>query len=58
MDNSNDLYILWTNADPITADKMVFMYGLHSLKRGPRHHHHLGSHSKARGGKRGDQQYH
>ena len=34
MDNSNDLCILWTNADPITADKMVFMYGLNSLKHG------------------------
>lgn len=22
----NELYILWTNADPITAEKMVFMY--------------------------------
>ena len=33
MDNSNDLYILWTNADPITAEKMVFMYALNSLKR-------------------------
>jgi hypothetical protein len=32
MDNSNDLYILWTSADPITAEKMVFMYGLNSLK--------------------------
>lgn len=34
MDESLDLYILWTNADPITAEKMVFMYGLNSLKHG------------------------
>jgi hypothetical protein len=33
VDNSNHLYILWTSADAITADKMVFMYGLNSLKR-------------------------
>ncbi len=34
MENPDHLYILWTNADPITADKMVFMYGLNSLKKG------------------------
>ena len=34
MENQDHLYILWTNADPITADKMVFMYGLNSLKKG------------------------
>lgn len=34
MDESLDLYILWTNADPITAEKMVFMYGANSLKHG------------------------
>jgi hypothetical protein len=28
------LYILWTNSDPVTAEKMVFMYGLNALKRG------------------------
>jgi len=28
------LYILWTNGDPVTAEKMVFMYGLNSLKHG------------------------
>jgi hypothetical protein len=28
------LYILWTNGDPITAEKMVFMYGLNSLLSG------------------------
>lgn len=26
------LFILWTNADPITADLMVFMYAENSLK--------------------------
>jgi len=24
----NKLYILWTNADPVTSDKMVMMYGI------------------------------
>jgi hypothetical protein len=28
------LYILWTNGDPITAEKMVFMYGVNSLLKG------------------------
>jgi hypothetical protein len=28
------LYILWTNADSITAEKMVFMYGRNAKKRG------------------------
>ena len=28
MDEPNKLYILWTNADPLTADKMVMMYGI------------------------------
>ena len=28
------LYILWTNADPITAEKMVFMYGRNAKVRG------------------------
>ena len=26
----NHLYILWTNADPITAEKMVLMYGVNA----------------------------
>jgi len=26
--NDNKLNILWTNSDPITADKMVFMYAI------------------------------
>lgn len=34
MDASLDLYILWTNADPITAEKMVAMYAANSLKHG------------------------
>ena len=33
MAEKEHLYILWTNADPITADKMVFMYGLNAIKR-------------------------
>ena len=28
------LYILWTNADPITAENMVFMYGTNALMKG------------------------
>jgi len=32
--NSEHLNILWTNADPIAAEKMVFMYSINSLKRG------------------------
>ena len=28
-----ELNILWTNADPVTAEKMVFMYAGNSLKR-------------------------
>lgn len=31
---SKQLYVLWTNADPITAEKMVFMYTINSLKKG------------------------
>ncbi len=34
MAEKEHLYILWTNSDPITAEKMVFMYGLNALKRG------------------------
>jgi hypothetical protein len=29
-----ELYILWTNADPVTAQEMVFLYGHNALKRG------------------------
>jgi hypothetical protein len=32
--DSEHLNILWTNADPIAAEKMVFMYSINSLKRG------------------------
>jgi hypothetical protein len=34
MQEKDHLYILWTNGDPITAEKMVFMYGVNSLRRG------------------------
>lgn len=30
MSDSNKLYILWTNADPIVSEKMVMMYGINS----------------------------
>jgi hypothetical protein len=30
MSESKKLYILWTNADPITSEKMVMMYGINS----------------------------
>ena len=33
MSNQNHLYILWTNADPLTAEKMVFMYGVNARLR-------------------------
>ncbi|MCF8374569.1 MAG: DsrE family protein [Bacteroidales bacterium] len=32
--NSKHLYILWTSGDPITAEKMVFMYAINSLVQG------------------------
>lgn len=28
------LNILWTNADPITSEKMVFMYGINAITQG------------------------
>lgn len=31
---SDDLYILWTNDNRVTADKMVFMYASNSIKHG------------------------
>jgi hypothetical protein len=34
MENSSHLYILWTTAEPVTAEKMVFMYGGNSLRNG------------------------
>lgn len=33
MEQANRLYILWTNADPVTAEKMVMMYATNSLLR-------------------------
>jgi hypothetical protein len=30
MGEPQHLYILWTNADPVTAEKMVFMYGINA----------------------------
>ncbi|AZO95152.1 DsrE family protein [Iocasia frigidifontis] len=30
MNNTKKLYILWTNADPITSEKMVMMYAINS----------------------------
>ena len=34
MENSLHLYIMWTTGDPVTAEKMVFMYGGNSLRNG------------------------
>lgn len=34
MSEKTHLYLLWANANPITADKMVFMYTINSLKYG------------------------
>jgi hypothetical protein len=31
MSENDHLYILWTNGDPTTAEKMVFMYATNSL---------------------------
>ncbi len=33
MEKSNKLYILWTNADVFTSDKMVMMYSTNSMLR-------------------------
>ena len=30
--SDESLYILWTNADPVTAEKMVFMYAKNCMK--------------------------
>lgn len=32
--NKTHLYVLWTNADTVTAEKMVFMYTVNSLRHG------------------------
>ena len=34
MKENTDLYILWTSDNPVTAEKMVFMYGINSIIRG------------------------
>lgn len=34
MEQQEHLYILWTNDNPITAEKMVFMYAGNGLKKG------------------------
>lgn len=31
--SDRDLHILWTNADKLTAENMVFMYSENSMKR-------------------------
>ncbi len=32
--NNKELNILWTNADPITSEHMVFLYAINAKKRG------------------------
>jgi hypothetical protein len=34
MDKKKYLYVLWTNDNPMTAEKMVFMYAINSLVHG------------------------
>ena len=34
LSEKNHLYVLWTNDNPITMEKMVFMYTVNSLARG------------------------
>jgi hypothetical protein len=34
MKENSDLYILWTNDNPVTAEKMVLMYAMNSILRG------------------------
>jgi hypothetical protein len=34
VNDPDHLHILWTNADPVTAEKMVFMYAGNALRRG------------------------
>ena len=34
MTEKNRLHILWTNADPVTSENMVFMYGINGKRRG------------------------
>ena len=34
VEENTDLYILWTNDNPITAKQMVFMYAMNSMIQG------------------------
>ena len=34
MNKNTDLYVLWTSDNPVTAEKMVFMYTINSLANG------------------------
>jgi len=34
MASKDHLHLLWTNSNPVTAEKMVFMYTVNSLKKG------------------------
>ena len=34
MSRKKHLYVLWTSGDPVTAEKMVFMYTVNALRRG------------------------
>jgi len=34
MEKESHLYILWTTGDPVTAEKMILMYGGNSLLKG------------------------
>lgn len=34
MESRDHLYLLWTHSNPVTAEKMVFMYTVNSLKKG------------------------
>lgn len=34
MNEENELYVLWTSGDPVTAEKMVFMYTINALLQG------------------------
>lgn len=34
MESPDHLYLLWTHSNPVTAEKMVFMYTVNSLKKG------------------------
>jgi hypothetical protein len=34
MNDKKHLYVLWTNDNPVTAEKMVFMYTINSLLKG------------------------